>query len=737
MTAKEVKRATDNLSCPVCFQVFKNPKYLPCYHSYCEGCLEKMQVQSKITCPECRQEATIPTGGVKDLQNNFLISRLVDELVLKHKVEGEDEVQCELCDEDDPVVTFCPDCSMFLCHVCNEAHKRDKRSRGHCIVLLTELRSKKDVPVQPKPKAPMCKKHEIELSFYCETCAELVCMYCTVKDHAGHEHDSVKLMASKHRDELKKVTAPVDEMMKSLSKAHDNIEKIQMEIKKQGDITAKKIDAHYDELVKKLLEQKEQMKERAYDAASHGTKVMMAQLEEVEHVQAEVSNMKDLKDAVENSSDQELLSAKKQVVDQMHQLFTIYQKVNIKPLQPPAVEYAPSNKPFPQFGVVLNAPLTFEVQLPKYAVADKLTEVKIITKDSNGHCCSVRSGKMSIQLESSNGDVTVVQVRDNNDGSHAALFVAPRVAEMKLLVNVNGKHIEGSPFLISVRGYPVSDEISKVVDDIGNDDNMGEPWGIAFGNNGIWAVTDTTNHCVYVFNQQDKLMRKFGVGGTRNSQFNRPYKIDFDDGNHLYVADHNNHRIQKFDISGNYLMTIGSKGSRDGQLSGPVGVTVHNDSLRVYVSEANNKRISVFEMFNGQFCFTITKPLNKPYDVVVSKTGQLLVADYGNYCIYTFTLEGHFINKFGTEGNGQLREPCSLTVDRNNYILVTDTAHHRITVFDSDGNYMHCFGSEGIASGQLNRPRGIAVRFDGRIYVSDSWNRRVQIYFVFTSSPQF
>ena len=57
-----------------------------------------------------------------------------------------------------------------------------KVSRGHGIVPLTELRSNKDV-IQPKVKAkvPLCKKHEIELMFYCDTCEELVCMYCTVR----------------------------------------------------------------------------------------------------------------------------------------------------------------------------------------------------------------------------------------------------------------------------------------------------------------------------------------------------------------------------------------------------------------------------------------------------------------------------------------------------------------------------------------------------------------------------
>ena len=72
-----IKKTAEHLSCPVCHQLFKNPKFLPCYHSYCEGCLEKIMVRSKITCPECRQEAIVPTGGVKNFQSNFFVNRMM------------------------------------------------------------------------------------------------------------------------------------------------------------------------------------------------------------------------------------------------------------------------------------------------------------------------------------------------------------------------------------------------------------------------------------------------------------------------------------------------------------------------------------------------------------------------------------------------------------------------------------------------------------------------------------
>ena len=78
-------------------------------------------MQSKIVCPECRKEAIVPPGGVKSFDSNFLVNRLVDEFILKRK-EGEAEVKCDDCHGEDPVVTFCPDCTLFLCRSCNEHH---------------------------------------------------------------------------------------------------------------------------------------------------------------------------------------------------------------------------------------------------------------------------------------------------------------------------------------------------------------------------------------------------------------------------------------------------------------------------------------------------------------------------------------------------------------------------------------------------------------------------------------
>ena len=315
---------------------------------------------------------------------------------------------------------------MFLCQVCNEAHKRDKSSRGHSIVPLTELRSNKAVPIQAKVKVPLCKEHDYELKHYCETCEQLVCVCCTAKEHSDHSHDTVKKMADKHRKELQKITSPIGEMIRGLSEVHSNIDKTMNKIRQQSDQVDKKIDHLYDALIQKLLEQKEQLKQQAHDAVSEKEEALTVQLKKVRYAQAEILNMKKLKEAVEESSDQEVLSAKKQVIAPMQQITDKYKKLDIHLSQSATIEFILTNHPFPQFGKVHSHidPSVCKVKcLPHYFPVGEMLEFSIITKYHDGYHCSMGGNQASVQLGSNTGEVTSAQVRDNDDGSYTASVI--------------------------------------------------------------------------------------------------------------------------------------------------------------------------------------------------------------------------------------------------------------------------------------------------------------------------
>ena len=126
---------------------------------------------------------------------------------------------------------------------------------------------------------------------------------------------------------------------------------------------------------------------------------------------------------------------------------------------------------------------------------------------------------------------------------------------------------------------------------------MGRSWGIAFGRDGMWVVTDDTNHCVWIFDREDQLVRKFGSKGNENGKFNRPLGVAFDSTNHLYVTDYDNHRVQKFDITGTYLLQFGNHQSGyAAQTNNPIGIAICDDKVCV----CNGDRILIFTC-DGQF----------------------------------------------------------------------------------------------------------------------------------------
>ena len=179
--------------------------------------------------------------------------------------------------------------------------------------------------------------------------------------------------------------------------------------------------------------------------------------------------------------------------------------------------------------------------------------------------------------------MTSAQVRDNSDGSYMASSVAQQGGEIKISVSINGQQIKGSPYSIVVQQYIDYSRVGKPSEIVNKDGNMGQPWGIAFGKNGTWAVADNTKHCLYIFDGQDQLIWKVVSRGS--SRFKYPNGVTFDSYNNLYVAEFGRDWVNKFDANGNYLLKFGSSGSGRGQLSGPVGVTTHANM--VFVTDAS------------------------------------------------------------------------------------------------------------------------------------------------------
>ena len=86
----------------------------------------------------------------------------------------------------------------------------------------------------------------------------------------------------------------------------------------------------------------------------------------------------------------------------------------------------------------------------------------------------------------------------------------------------------------------------------------------------------------------------------------------------------------------------------------------------------------------------------------------------------------------GRQGHnkGELNHPCGVAIDchSNNVLYVSEWENHRITVFTQDGDFIRCFGTKGTGPGGFDCPVDIAIDKDGKMYVADFGNNRIQIF---------
>ncbi|XP_045536383.1 RING finger protein nhl-1 isoform X2 [Papilio machaon] len=117
------------LTCCVCLDRFRNPKLLPCQHSYCmEPCMDGLvdYVRRQVKCPECRAEHRIPYQGVQGFPTNVTLQRFLELHAqiageLPDPTAGQVMERCNVCSEK-AYCALCAHCDKKVCDDCKSAH---------------------------------------------------------------------------------------------------------------------------------------------------------------------------------------------------------------------------------------------------------------------------------------------------------------------------------------------------------------------------------------------------------------------------------------------------------------------------------------------------------------------------------------------------------------------------------------------------------------------------------------
>ncbi|XP_016105857.1 tripartite motif-containing protein 35-like [Sinocyclocheilus grahami] len=111
--------SVEELSCPVCCEIFKAPVLLSCSHSVCKECLQQFWRTTKTQeCPVCRRRSSRD-----DPPCNLVLKNLCESLLKKRKERHSSESE-ELCRlHSEKLKLFCLEDKQSVCLVCRDSQK--------------------------------------------------------------------------------------------------------------------------------------------------------------------------------------------------------------------------------------------------------------------------------------------------------------------------------------------------------------------------------------------------------------------------------------------------------------------------------------------------------------------------------------------------------------------------------------------------------------------------------------
>lgn len=249
-------------------------------------------------------------------------------------------------------------------------------------------------------------------------------------------------------------------------------------------------------------------------------------------------------------------------------------------------------------------------------------------------------------------------------------------------------------------------------------------------------VSDTGNKQVQVFDQSGSPINVFGKKGTKEGEFQFPYGIDGDKNGNVYVADLYNGNISIFTSKGEFQNYFKEQDEKDKAIKSPGGLRIVDEKL--YVTDIEKHKVFVFDL-KGKKLMEIGEPGSgdgqfiAPNNLAIDDDLNVYVSDSGNNRVQIFNKDGKFqkVINGSRDGKGQSTfvNPRGVGVDAKGNVYIVNNLSHNITIYNKEGKEEKVLGGMGSDNSQLYLPNGLYIDERGTVFVTDTINQRVSVFY--------
>ena len=511
----------EEVSCPVCTNVYTDPKHLPCLHTFCLHCLKHWHTTSHgrdtIRCPKCQAISRVPeSGDLKDLPTSFYLNGLIDVLAIKECKTS--QVRCGNCDKKSAESSYCFHCCVFWCDECIIGHNIIRSNKDHRVLALKDFQDKDYEDVMKRPAfCPKEDHNKEELKYFCKDCETPVCQICVTIEHGGHNIKLIKEEAKSQKTEIKSCIETQRHNLQSKMNAVSRLDEDCARLIQQGEDVKREIQTFVDNLIAVIEANKKNIFAEVEKETSKSVESVTRQKTEIERQMTAIkSSLEKAEKLYTRSTDAELVQLKKS-------LETIFEGVDqIEPTDrdPELVAH---------FVFVENHKLSNNVKTEDIGTLKKPTKAgycdiegkgleegiapreahfTLTTKDTEGRQCYNEGDHVTVEIRDEQGRecTSEIQINDCKDGLYQVRYCLRDPVKCQVTVKVNGQHIGDSPFPVQVTPFRFKPVLSfgKEGSSKGMFSFLG---GVAVNAKNEIAVADSNNHRVQIFNRGRKLLK--------------------------------------------------------------------------------------------------------------------------------------------------------------------------------------------------------------------------------------